>query len=147
MKNNFTLTLMISLVFLVSQVIGQTVTNVEVLNKLADEFSAEWEVKTEKVKQYAEENNVPIQFDDNGRTFVMVDVVDGIPQYYVTYNIGSAHTTRADEVWPGSTSGLEGPPGQDLKSLGGLLVILRITTPSSRISRRSSAESAACSRK
>ena len=38
------------MVFLVGHLVGQTVTNVEVLNKLADDYAAQGEVNAEKVK-------------------------------------------------------------------------------------------------
>ena len=107
MKNKTTITLMIALVFAVVQMIGQTETNVEALNQLAVEFSAQWEANAEKVRQYAEENNVLVRFEINGRTYEMVDVEDGIPRYYGTYNLGAAHTTRAAELWEGGSTGLD----------------------------------------
>lgn len=96
------------LVFFGSQIMAQTVTNKEALNELAAEFAADWELKAERVKKYAEEHNVPIRVEsDNGKTREMVDVRDGIPMYYITDNLGAAHTTRAAELWPGGSTGLD----------------------------------------
>lgn len=106
MKNKITIALLSALMLLVVQFYGQTATNVEALNKLAEEYSAEWDANAEKVKQYAEENNVPIRFEANGRVYEMVRIENGIPLYYTTFNLGAAHSTRAYEVWPGNSAGL-----------------------------------------
>lgn len=87
---------------------AQTVTNVEALNHLSEEFAAEWETNLQKVEQYAKEYNVPIRQDlPDGRTIQMIDVQDGIPVYYTTSNYGAAQTTRADRLWVGGSSGLD----------------------------------------
>jgi len=86
---------------------AQTVTNVKELYRLADEFSAQWAANEKKVLQYTKDHNVPARVElDDGRVMEMVDVRDGIPMYYITDNLGAAYTTRAAQLWPGGSSGL-----------------------------------------
>lgn len=108
MKKVFTnVFLILSMVILSASIKAQTFTNVQALNQLADEFSAQWNANQLKVQQYAAENNVPIyEVQKNGRIVQMVDVVDGKPEYYVTFNLGAAHTTKAFQLWEGQSSGL-----------------------------------------
>ncbi len=108
MKNMFTRIALIAMVFFAIQSYAQTVTNVEALNQMAAEFAAEWDLNAEKVKVYAEENNIPIRQElEDGRVIEMIDVRDGIPVYYITHNLGAAHTTKAAELWDGGSTGLD----------------------------------------
>lgn len=103
-----TKTLLLIMVLFTIQSYAQTVTNVEALEQLAAEFAAEWDVNAEKVKLYAEEHNVPIRQElEDGRVIEMIDVRDGLPVYYITHNLGAAHTTKAAELWEGGSAGLE----------------------------------------
>jgi hypothetical protein len=109
MKKLFTNAFLVLSMMLCSTVLfAQTFTNVPALNQLAVEFSAEWDASQLKVQQFAAENNVPVyEVQKNGRIVQMVDVVDGEPQYYVTFNLGAAHTTKAFQLWEGQSSGLD----------------------------------------
>ncbi len=103
---------------LLGQTYAQTFTNVEALNQLADELNHEWEINQQKVQQYASENNLPIRQElANGRVIEMMDIIDGRPLYYITDNLGAAHTTRASELWEGGSSGL-GISGEGYNQVG-----------------------------
>ena len=92
--------LILVFVFAAENILAQSTTNVPALLNLADEFSAQWNANQLKVEQYAAENNVPIyEVQKNGKVIQLVDVVDGKPVYYVTFNLGAAHTTRAFQLW------------------------------------------------
>ena len=118
MKKYFTCILLFTFLGVSVQAYAQTVTNVEALNQLADEFALEWEFNQQKVQQYAEENNVPIRQElEDGRVIEMVNVIDGRPVYYSTDNLGAAHTTRAAELWEGGSTGL-GISGEGYNQLG-----------------------------
>lgn len=108
MKKMYTGALLLAVLTIAGQMFAQTVTNVEALNQLAEEFAAEWDAGIERVKQYAIDHNVPVRKDlDDGRTMEMIDVQDGKPVYYITDSHGAAITTRASEMWPGGSSGYE----------------------------------------
>lgn len=87
---------------------AQTVTNVEALKKLSQEYQQEWEQSQLRVQQYAALHQLPIteQMED-GTYRQMVDVREGIPVYYVTHNYGAAITTRINTIWPGGSTGLD----------------------------------------
>jgi len=86
---------------------AQTETNREALNQIAQEQNNKWFEQKQRVDDYAKENNLPIYFiNELGQQIQMVDVIDGMPQYYATFNLGAAHTTRASELWTGSSTGL-----------------------------------------
>lgn len=109
MKKLFTNLSLVAVLLLSATIMwAQTITNVPTLNRLAVEFSAEWDANQIKVEQYAAEHDVPIyEIQKNGRIIEMVDVVDGEPVYHVTFNLGAAHTTRAFQLWEGQSSGLD----------------------------------------
>ena len=96
-----------ALIGLFRPVSAQTFTNVEALNRLADEYAQEWEQNQLKVKQYSETHGVPIRQElEDGRVIEIVNIVEGQPVYYATDNLGAAHTTRAAELWEGGKTGL-----------------------------------------
>ncbi len=103
----FTKILLFAVLLTSGQLFAQTVTRVEVLNKLADEFELEWGISRQKVQEYAIKNNIPIrQENENGILMEIVDIRDGKPVFYKTDNVGAAQTTRAYELWEGGNSGL-----------------------------------------
>ncbi len=97
---------------------AQTVTNSAVLKQIQQEQTAKWNVRQQRVNDYAATHNLPVYFQSEaGRVVQLIDVVDGEPQYYTTFNLGAAHTTRAAELWPGGESGLN-VDGDGYKQLG-----------------------------
>jgi len=107
MRKIFT-SFMLVMFLMSSFVFAQTETNVEALQKMAAEFTAQWDAASKRVLEYTRDHNVPARIElEDGRVMEMVDVRDGIPMYYITDNLGAAHTTRAAELWPGGTSGLD----------------------------------------
>ena len=100
--------ILLSLVFLVAgQLSAQTVTRVDVLNQLATELELEWQIRQQKVQEYARTNNIPIrQENEDGTLMEIIDIKDGKPVFYKTDNVGAAQTTRAYELWEGGNSGL-----------------------------------------
>ncbi len=107
MKNLFTKIILFALMLTAVQLMAQTETNVAELNRLSAEFEAQWNANQVKVQQYAAEHNIQIYQElEDGRVMQLVDVRDGIPYFYITHNLGAAHTTRAAELWPGGSSGL-----------------------------------------
>jgi len=91
----------------VNILMAQTETNNAALLQIQQEQDAKWNAKLQRVNEYAAANNLPVVYEnDRGQVFQMVDVVNGEPQYYTTFNLGAAHTTRAAELWTGGNSGL-----------------------------------------
>ncbi len=118
MKIFYSLLFLIISFSIVSNLNGQTTTNIQRLNELSIEFSNDWDVRQIIVKQYALDNNMPIRQElEDGTLIEMVDVRNGKPVYYMTDNIGAAHTTRAFELWEGGNSGLD-LTGEDYEQLG-----------------------------
>ncbi len=106
MKLNFTWLIVAAFILMGSYGYAQTVTNVEELNRLAKQFNEENEAALERVKQYTEANNLPTTYTTPDRRYMeMVDVVDGKPVYNITHSHGAAITTRANELWPGGSTG------------------------------------------
>ncbi len=97
---------------------AQTETNVEALMKLSAQFDAQYQAKKAKVEAWAAARGVKI-FEDlgDGRSRQIVDIENGNPVYYITHNLGAAHTTRAAELWPGGSTGLN-ITGQGYVQLG-----------------------------
>ncbi len=115
---NYLLIIVISLLVAPMQLLSQTSTNVEKLNQLSAGFTAEWEQNQIKVKQFAEDHNIPVwQELEDGTVMVIVDVKDGKPVFYKTENVGAAQTTRAYELWEGGNSGLD-ITGEGYEQLG-----------------------------
>ena len=107
MKNLFAKMMLFVLLLAAGQMMAQTETNVEKLMQLSAQYEAEWNANQLKVQQYATDNGVAIfQELPDGRARQIVDIQDGKPVYYITYNLGAAHTTRASELWEGGNSGL-----------------------------------------
>ena len=107
MKSFFTKMLLSAAILFAGAMYGQTTTNVEELMQLAKQFNEENEAALERVKKYTEEHNVLATYTmPNGRYLEMVDVVDGKPVYNATESHGAAITTRASELWPGGSTGL-----------------------------------------
>lgn len=99
---------LLTVLLIAGQILAQSSTNVEELNRLSVEFEKIWQEKSARVVEYSLTHNVPISFEsDEGVYYQMVDVIDGKPEYYRTDNLGAAATTRADELWVGGNSGLE----------------------------------------
>lgn len=107
MRKIYTYFMIFSVAFITLQMNAQTETNIQALNNLSLEFANEWDANQLKVQQYVQEHDVPITQELEDGTFIqMVNVVDGMPVYYMTDNIGAAYTTRANELWEGGSSGL-----------------------------------------
>jgi len=107
--NNLLKKLLFVIAFVIgTQTFAQNQTNVTVLMQLSDTYNTKWENAQQRVVEYALQNNLEIKHDtEDGRTFEMVDVRDGMPVYYVTDNLGAAKTTRVSELWVGGSSGLD----------------------------------------
>lgn len=87
---------------------AQTETNIEALMLHANEAEIEWNQMRERAENFAIEHDVPLRFElEDGTTYQLVDVVDGQPVFFQTYNLGAAHTTRANELWDGGSLGLD----------------------------------------
>jgi hypothetical protein len=88
--------------------LAQTETNHEKLKELAKQFQEEWASQQKKVQEYASKYNLEIRFEtEDGVLYQLVDVVEGVPLYLTTDNLGAAYTTRAVQLWEGGSTGLE----------------------------------------
>jgi len=89
-------------VVLTSRLSGQQTTNVPALEEASARFQKDWEVRMQKVKKYAAENNVLVrQILPDGKIVEMVDVLNGKPVYYTTDNEDAAISTRTNELYRG----------------------------------------------
>jgi hypothetical protein len=86
---------------------AQTETNVQALTEFAAEAEQEWNQMQQRAENYAVEHNIPLRRElEDGTIMQLVDVVDGQPVFFQTYNLGAAHTTRASHLWEGGSMGL-----------------------------------------
>lgn len=110
----FLLIFSLSSVFLFSQ----QETNVEKLIELSTQLQEQWDANRLKVIEFAMKNGLPVRHETpDGRVIEMIDVVDGVPQYFTTFNYGAAQTTRAIELWEGGSTGLD-LTGEGYEGLG-----------------------------
>lgn len=118
MKKLLTKIMLFVVLLAAGQMYAQTETNVQALMQLSAQFDAQWKANQIKVQKYATDNGVAI-FENlpDGRARQMVDVRDGQPVYYITDNLEAAQTTRASEVWPGGSAGLD-VSGEGYNQLG-----------------------------
>lgn len=82
-------------------------TNVQRLNELAAEFSADFYTRKATAERLAAINNWPLEIRENGGYAKLMDVTeDGKPVYWGISNVGSAITSRANTLQPGGSTGL-----------------------------------------
>ena len=107
MKRKFTL-MMVAVLLTGNLMYAQTETNVAALKQIEQEQNNIWNAKQKRVNDYAKQNNVEISFvNETGQMLQIVDVIEGEPQYYATFNLGAAHSTQASEMWTGGSTGLD----------------------------------------
>jgi len=81
--------------------------NSEKLESLKNELQAEFILKRAKVIEFARNNNVPLFYNSaNGNYAELMDIIDDRPIYYTTFNVGSAVTSRANQLKAGGSLGL-----------------------------------------
>jgi hypothetical protein len=86
---------------------AQIGTNIQNLEQLSVESELQWKQMQKRAENYAKDHQLPLrqEFED-GTIIQLVDVVDGIPMYFKTHNLGAAITTRANQLWPGGSVGV-----------------------------------------
>ena len=107
-KHHLFLTLSIIILSL-NGLLGQTTTNRDLLTKMSKELRAKEENDFSLAKKLAKQNGWFLQrIYPNGKVTLLVGVDErGNPRYVTTYNNTiAAATTRANQLWPGGTSGL-----------------------------------------
>ncbi|MCD4818337.1 MAG: S8 family serine peptidase [Candidatus Cloacimonetes bacterium] len=79
----------------------------EKLKNLSVQLSKKWEIQYAEVLKYAEENKIPLIYEDEN-TFMKLHHISntGLPIYYKTDNATSAKTISTDHVHPNGLSGL-----------------------------------------
>ncbi len=105
-KKNLLLLLLICICY---SAMSQVTTNVKVLQNFAHQHRLKEDVEYKNAVAIANKNGWPIiQVGKNGSVMTLQSINDkGFPVYYVTYNnIIAAATTRANQLWPGGSSGL-----------------------------------------
>ena len=86
---------------------SQTVTNVNALQRIADEQERLFEQQRQEVLEYTQNRNIPIRFERDGIVFEMQYIDEnGRPQYLITNNSNSAKTISTNEVHSGGSAGL-----------------------------------------
>ncbi|MBS1667791.1 MAG: S8 family peptidase [Bacteroidetes bacterium] len=107
-KHHLFLTLSITILSL-NGLLGQTITNRDLLTKMSKAFRVKEENNFSLAKKMAKQNGWFLRKTyPNGKVTLLVGVDDrGNPRYVTTYNNTiAAATTRANQLWPGGTSGL-----------------------------------------
>ena len=83
------------------------------IEKLKEEFKDYNEERIKRVQKYSEEHNIPIlNTTSNGSVMYLKDVINGIPQFIATDNLGARATTGVDKI------GVDGQMGLDLDGSG-----------------------------
>jgi len=78
------------------------------LKSLADYFYAQDKAAKQEALKLAKINNWPVRYDEDGKTFELMQVAEGnIPIYYVTMNANAAKSTRANTLHDGGLLGLD----------------------------------------
>jgi hypothetical protein len=88
---------------------GQTTTDKNLLNQMSKSFREKEDLNFNKAKKLAKQNGWLIRkVFQNGRVLQLVGLDElGNPKYVTTYNNTiAAATTRANQLWPGGSSGL-----------------------------------------
>jgi hypothetical protein len=88
---------------------AQTFTNNRILDQAAIAYKLAFNANYTKAMAMAKQRGWPTTIDSkNGRRGVLVGVDElGYPKYYMTdYNTIAAATTRANQLWPGGSTGL-----------------------------------------
>ncbi len=79
---------------------AQTETNKDKLLKFAKEKSAQFQAMKAQVEKILRDRGYNIKIEESdGRIIEVQRLVRGIPQYYSTFNINAAKTTRTDKLW------------------------------------------------
>ncbi len=74
---------------------------------LASTIKREYDARA-RVENYAEENGVAIDtFFEDGRKRTIIDIKDGKPLYYQTYNVNAGKSSETQKLWPGGDLGLD----------------------------------------
>ncbi len=77
------------------------------LLSLSYEFKEKFEIERSKAVEFARKRDLPLKIylkDERIAEFMGFEA--GLPVYYITSNLGAAQTTRANELWPGGSLGL-----------------------------------------
>ncbi len=86
---------------------SQTTTDVNALQRLADEQKYLSEQQRQEVIEYTQNRSMPIRFERDGVVFEMQYIdKNGKPQYLITNNTNSAKTISVNEVYSGGSAGL-----------------------------------------
>jgi len=86
---------------------SQTTTDVNALQRLADEQKYLSEQQRQEVIEYTQNRSMPIRFERDGVVFEMQYIDEnGRPQYLITNNSNSAKTIATNEVYAGGSAGL-----------------------------------------
>lgn len=81
--------------------------DLEKLESLRDELQSEFLSKKAKAVEFASINNLPLFYNDSSGNYAeLMDVINNHPIYYTTFNLGSAITSRANELKQGGSLGL-----------------------------------------
>jgi hypothetical protein len=90
-----------------SAVIGQLVTNREVLLQFAAEKEKEWKQMQKRAEAYSKQHQVSLRTElADGTVIQLIDVINDKPVYFITDNLGAAITTRVNQLWEGGSTGL-----------------------------------------
>lgn len=86
---------------------GQTETQTEKLLQFSQYLEQNFVIEHQEAVALMEQIGYPArqEFED-GKIIEVMKLTNGIPQFYITHNLGAAQTTRANRLWPGGTLGL-----------------------------------------
>jgi len=108
----------LSLCLFTGSLLAQMETNKSALEQFAREQDVEWQKATERVEKYILENGMERRTElSDGTVIELIDIQDGLPVYFMTDNANAAITTRAYQLWPGGSLGID-ITGQGFNQIG-----------------------------
>lgn len=77
----------------------------QALEQLIRQLSLKQLSQAARVKAYVEATGALERHEDENRTWQLMDVVAGIPYYYITHNLDAANVHKVNQLWPEGVTG------------------------------------------
>lgn len=99
------LMLLFGLVWLYAIIPSFAQQNMNGLNLLLDQHKLKHQQQRSRVDAYLLATGLDQRKEEQGRTWQLIDVYNGFPFYNTTHNLNAAAVHKADQLWPGGTTG------------------------------------------
>ncbi|MBK9290072.1 MAG: S8 family serine peptidase [Bacteroidetes bacterium] len=75
------------------------------LQVLIEQLNVKDMARKTRVDAYLQATGLNLRQEEAGRVWQLVEVQDGKPFYFITHNLGAATAHKANQVWPGGSTG------------------------------------------